>query len=339
MTSDDVPNLDEVWSDLTGYQRTAALKAAIELDVFTAIGAGRETAAALAARCGAAERGMRILCDHLLGRGFLVRDGDRYALSATGAAFLDRGSPGCIASAISFVTAPTIVAGFDHLTEAVRRGGTAVPVEQAVLAPDHEVWIEFARAMAPIARLTAMLVASVLATEGGPSRRVLDVAAGHGQFGIAVASQDLEAELVALDWPNVLAVAQENAAGAGLGARFRTLPGSAFEVEWGTGYDLVLLPNFLHHFDAAGGAEVLSRARAALAPGGRVAIVEFVPADDRRSPAVALSFGVTMLAGTPAGDVYTFAELRELLAKAGFTGGATLHDLAPSPQQLVVARA
>jgi 2-polyprenyl-3-methyl-5-hydroxy-6-metoxy-1,4-benzoquinol methylase len=337
--ANDEPNLDDVWDDLTGYQRTAALKAAVELDVFTAIGAGAETAAALAARCGTAERGMRILCDHLVGRGLLVRDGERYALGATAAAFLDGNSPACLASAVSFITAPAITTGFDHLTEAVRRGGTAVPADQGVLAPEHDVWIEFARAMAPLAKMTGMLMANALAADGRPCRRILDVAAGHGQFGIAVASQHPEAELVALDWANVLTVARENATAAGLAERFRTIAGSAFEVDWGTGYDLVLLPNFLHHFDAAGCADVLSRARAALAPGGRVAIVDFVPADDRRSPAVALSFGITMLAGTPGGDVYTFADLRELLAKAGFGGGATLHDLAPSPQQLVLARA
>src|SRR5437667_349702 len=87
------------------------------------------------------------------------------------------------------------------------------------------------------------------AETAGEPWKVLDIAAGHGLFGIAVARQNPNSQIVALDWSNVLAVAQENARAAGLGDRYHTLPGSAFEVDYGGDYDLVLLTNFLHHFD------------------------------------------------------------------------------------------
>jgi len=334
MATDD-PSIELLWNTFTGYQRTFALKAAIELDVFTHIGAGAVTVDALAARCHAAPRGLRALLNHLTMDGFLTRDRDAYGLSPTAKAFLDRSSPGYLGSGITFVASPMILEGFTRLTDAVRRGGTAVPNEGA-LAPEHPVWIEFARAMAPLAGMTAFLLGNLLDAEQAPPWKLLDVAAGHGLFGITLARLNPNAEVTALDWRNVLAVAEENARLAGVASRFRTLPGSAFDVGWGDGYDLVLLPNFLHHFDPPTCERLLAKAHAALAPGGRVVIVEFVPDDDRMGPADAVRFGLVMLAATAGGDAYTFPELSAMLRNTGFDR-PTLHELAPSPARVVIA--
>jgi 2-polyprenyl-3-methyl-5-hydroxy-6-metoxy-1,4-benzoquinol methylase len=110
---------------------------------------------------------------------------------------------------------------------------------------------------------------------------VLDIAAGHGLYGIAFAKLNPQAKITAVDWRNVLQVATENAAAAGVGSRHRTIPGSAFEVDFDGTYDVVLLTNFLHHFDVPTCEAVLKRLHAALRPGGRAAILEFVPNDDR----------------------------------------------------------
>src|SRR5262249_9754873 len=107
----------------------------------------------------------------------------------------------------------------------------------------------FARAMAPLMRLPARLLADLVGGDGRQPLRVLDVAAGHGLFGITVAERYAQAHVTALDWPNVLAVAAENARAAGVAGRHALLPGSAFEVDWGGPYEVVLLTNFLHHFD------------------------------------------------------------------------------------------
>jgi SAM-dependent methyltransferase len=323
----DQPSLELVWRTFTGYQRTFALKAAVELDVFTQIGAGVTTVDALATRCQAAPRSLRMLLNHLVMDGFLTRDGEHYGLSATAAAFLDRSAPGYLGSGITFVASPMVVEGFLRLTDAVRRGGTAVP-DGGALAPEHPVWVEFARAMAPLAGMTAFLLANVLDAEHAPAWKILDVAAGHGLYGITLATLNPKAQVTALDWRNVLAVAEENAQRAGVSARFRPLPGD--------GYDLVLLPNFLHHFDVAGCERILAKAHAALAPGGRVVIVEFVPDADRSGPPDAVRFGLVMLASTAGGDAYTFPELEQMLRHTGF-GPATLHDLVPSPARVVIA--
>jgi ubiquinone/menaquinone biosynthesis C-methylase UbiE len=331
----DEPSLELLWGTFTGYQRTAALKAAVELDIFTHIAAGALTLEALATRCQAAPRGLRALLNHLVMDDFLVRDDERYALSPTAAAFLDRNSPGYLGSGITFIASPMIMEGFNRLTDAVRGGGTAVPNEGA-MAPEHPVWVEFANAMAPLAGMTAMLLANLLDIEHAPACKVLDIAAGHGMFGIVLARLNPQVHVTALDWKNVLTVAEENARRAGVSARYRLLPGSAFDVPFGDGYDLVLLPNILHHFDPAGCERMLAKARAALSPSGRVVIVEFVPDDDRSGPPDAVRFSLVMLAGTPRGDAYTFAEYRSMLRNTGF-GDATLHQLSPSPVRVIIA--
>ena len=335
MTHDE-PSLPLVYGAFTGYQHTAALKAATELGVFAHIAPGGTTVDALAAATKAAPRGVRALLNHLAMDGFLVREGERYILAPTAAAFLDPRSPAYVGSAITFLTSGMITEAFNRLTDAVQRGGTAVPSD-GTLAPEHPVWVEFARAMAPLAGMSAALLANLLDVEHAPAWKVLDVAAGHGMFGITLARLNPAVRVTALDWKNVLTVAEENARKAGVADRFRTIAGSAFEVPFGDGYDLVLLPNILHHFDPPGCERLLARARAALAPGGRVAIVEFIPDDDRTGPPDAVRFALVMLATTPAGDAYTFAEYRPMLAHAGFEGDVTLHDLLPSPARVVLA--
>ncbi|HZP43370.1 MAG TPA: methyltransferase [Candidatus Binatia bacterium] len=329
------PDFGLVFDLLTGYQRTATIKAAIELDVFTAIGEGADTVEALAARCAAAPRGVRSLANSLTALGLLEKSGDRYRLGATAAAFLDRRSPTYAGSAVHFIGSPMIAAAFATLTDAVRNGGTAIP-DDGTLAPEHPAWVEFARHMAPLAGMTAQALAAVLEADRAPAWNVLDVAAGHGLFGITIAEQNRRTTVTALDWPNVLEVAKEFARARGVADRFRTLPGSAFDVDPGTGYDLVLLTNFLHHFDPPTCETLLGRMHRALAPGGRVAIVEFVPNEDRVSPREAATFSLVMLASTPAGDVYTFGEYEQMLRAAGFSD-ARLHALDPMPQQFVIA--
>jgi SAM-dependent methyltransferase len=317
-----------------GYQNAAALKAAVELDVFTAIGEGLTDAGSIAARCDAAQRGIVALCDSLVVMGFLTKSSEQYALSADAAAFLDRRSPMCIAGIHDFLAAPELVAlAFQDPAGAVRRGGAP---GLANVAPDHPIWVRFARAMGPFMQLDAKLVAE---HAGGPApRRVLDVSASHGLYGIAFGRRFPECRVTGLDWTAVVAIARENAAAAGMSDRYDTIAGNAFEVAWRTDYDWVLLPNFLHHFDAASCTDILRRAHAALAPGGRVAIVEWVPNADRVSPPVPAMFAMTMLLTTPSGSTYTATELAAMLTKAGF-GAPEVTPLVPTPLTLLVARA
>ncbi len=156
--------------------------------------------------------------------------------------------------------------------------------------------------------------------------RVLDIAAGHGLFGIEIAKQNPQAQVTGLDWAPVLRVALKNAEKAGVKDRYDMLPGSAFEVEFGGPYDVVLLTNFLHHFDKPTNVGLLKKVRAALKPGGRAATLEFVPNEDRVSPPMPAAFAMTMLTTTAEGDAYTFSELSAMYDEAGFNGDEGASD-------------
>jgi SAM-dependent methyltransferase len=327
------PNPERIFTTLSAHERAAALAAAIELDLFTAIGQGAATAAELARQIGAAERGVRILADFLTVDGFLTKADGRYALAPESAAFLDRRSPAYLGTMAGFIGAPGVARRFERLADVVRRGGAEPNATEGSLAPSDPMWVAFARSMGPMVRPVAEMIAEAV----GPVRRVLDIAAGHGLFGIALARANPEARVVALDWPNVLEVAREHAEQAGVADRIELRPGSAFEVQFGDGYDVVLVTNFLHHFDRATCVDLLRRVRAALAPGGRAAIAEFVPDESGVSPPIPAMFSLKMLAGTPGGQAYTFTEHQAMCREAGFAS-VERHQLAPTPQTLVLAR-
>jgi hypothetical protein len=326
-----------VFENLQAFQRTAALKAAIELDVFRAVGQGPGDVGSIARHARASERGIRILCDYLVIIGLLQKMDGRYRHTPSSAAFLDPTSPSCLASIASFMANPSMRDPYEHLADIVRSGRTALPGEGSV-EPENPIWVLFAQSMAPMmAPLAGPLGKVVLESCTGPMR-VLDIAAGHGLFGIEVAKQNAQAHVTGLDWAPVLRVALENARKAGVQERYDMLPGSAFEVDFGGPYDLVLVTNFLHHFDVEACVGLLTKVRGSLKPGGCVATLEFVPNEDRISPPMPAAFSMTMLVTTAAGDAYTFRELAEMHMRAGFKD-ITPHPIPMSPHTIVMGRA
>ncbi len=326
-------SLETILDLFTAHYRTAAVKTAIELDMFTAIATGANNVPDLAARCGAAERGVRVLCDYLTSIGLLTKEGERYILGPDAAAFLDTRSPVCFASMVSAMAGDTVLEGLRRLTPAVRAGGTVLPAG-GVLAPDHPYWAEFARAVAPAGRFMGPLLATLLDVSGRGRMRCLDIAAGHGLYGIAVAAQNPQAEIVALDWPGVLTVARQHAEAAGVGDRYHTIAGSVFTEDLGEEYDLVLLTNFLPDFDATTCERLLARVYGALVPGGRAVALQYVLDDDRISKPVAAYLSLALLATTPGGDTYTFGDLDRMFRTAGFSQ-TELHEL--PPERVVIA--
>jgi len=322
-----------VYDAALAYQKTAALTAAIKLDILTLIDAGAATSDALAERTATSSRGIRILCDFLTVIGLLTKQDGAYSVTEPGKRYLDRSSPAWMGSAIEFFAAPEMLRlVLDDPVSYVRRGGSS---GLANLAPDHPVWLRFAKAMTPIARLTAKRAAAQLAI--GPARppaTVLDVAAGHGFYGIELARALPQVVVTAVDWPGVLEFASANARDEGVGQRFHTVAGNAFEVDWGSHFDLVILANFLHHFSPEECVTLLRKVKSSLSPQGRVCAIDFVPDEDRVSPPVQAMFAFWMLATTPGGDAYTLADLDEIARSAGFQG-ATARPLRPTPQSLI----
>lgn len=326
------PNPGLIFEMMNRYQHTMALKGAIELELFTHIADGATSFAEIAKRAKTSERGMRILCDYMTIIGFLTKQDGAYGLTPESATFLSKRSPMYMGTIADFLTNDTMVASFRDVAGMVRKGGTLLEGDGTVEA-DNPLWVEFARTMVPVVIIGAKMVAGMVGGSG--PKKVLDIAAGHGIFGISVAQQNPAARIVALDWKRVLEVAVENAQKFGVADRFSTIAGSAFDVDLGSGYDLVLVPNFFHHFDAPKCVGLIKKIRAAMNPGSLMATVEFVPNEDRVTPPNAAMFSMMMLGGTQGGDAYTFEEYDQMFREAGF-GASTMQDLAPSPQRLVL---
>lgn len=326
-----------VFEMMQAVQKTAALKAAIDLDIFRAVGQGPGDVASIAKHANASERGIRILCDFMVINGVLTKEGNRYKHTPSSAAFLDPASPACLASVAQFLGNDAMKEPLRTLAQVVRDGRTSLEGEGSV-EPENSIWVQFAETMAPMmAPMAGPLGAVVLEGRKGPMR-VLDIAAGHGLFGIEVAKQNKQAHVTGLDWAPVLRVALTNAEKAGVQNRYDLLPGSAFEVAFGGPYDAVLLTNFLHHFDKATCVGLLKKVNKALKPGGRAVTLEFVPNEDRVSPPMAAGFAMTMLTTTVSGDAYTFSELKSMYEEAGFKDVGA-NPIPMSPHTIVLGQA
>src|SRR5580704_2439599 len=194
-----------IFDNLNAHVRTSALRGAIELDLFSAIGEGNTSVEAIAKRIQASEKGTRVLCDFLTIAGLLTKKDQAYGLTIDSATFLNRHSPAYMGTAARFLANPLLTENFVDLASVVRKGGSLHP--EGTVEPENPIWVEFAHSMAPMMRMSAGLIAKIVAAEIPGECKVLDIAAGHGLFGIAVAVANPKAQIVAVDWAAVLAVA------------------------------------------------------------------------------------------------------------------------------------
>ncbi len=295
--------------EISAFERSLALRTAIEMDLFTQIGRGADTVPALArAAAKASERGIRVLCDYLTVCQHLSKRRGRYALTLNSRLYLTKDSPAYFGSVTKFLVSNEYVNAFCNLRGAVTRGG----------APSTRTnWTKFARWMAPLAGHVAEFAAVALRLKSAGPIRVLDVAAGHGLYGIAIAVQNPQAEIFALDSAPVLKVASGNARKAGLTKRYHPIAGDMFRKNFDGPYDLVLAANVAHHLDEKANVKLFGKVYAALKPTGKLVLLDFVVNDDRVAPPTEASFALHLLA-TGSQDVYTLKEYREMLRIAQF---------------------
>ena len=328
-------SFDLFYTTVNAYYRTAAVKAAIELGIFDVVGERGKTIAEIAQDRSCSERGVRVLCRFLVFIGFLKQRGDTFFMTREMSMFLDRKSPGYLGDSIDFLLSPYIIGAFTDLASVVRTGQIGLS-HDGVVADDHPQWVKFARAMEKMMSLPSMLLAEVADPQASRPIRVLDIAAGHGLFGIEIARRNPGAHVTFLDWGNVLEVARQNATNAGILDQSTFLPGNAFEIDFGEGYDVVLLTNFLHHFDEAGCVEIARKVHASLAEGGRALTFEFIANEDRVSPPLAATFSMMMLGTTPAGEVYAYSDMERIYRTAGYSR-VELRPIPPAMEKVIVS--
>lgn len=320
---------------MQGVQVSGIYKAAVELDVYTKIAGGAKTAANVARAIEAPERSTRMLLEALSCLGLLVKSAEGYALTPVAETFLVRGKPTYMGDVVQVFGSSMMWAGSEKIADAVRNGGTVMP--QHAETPEHSFWETFARSTAAIAMPAAMAMNGMLDDwmNGRERVRVLDVAAGSGLYGLTLAQRP-NVHLTALDWPNVLVETKQWATRLGADpTRVGYIAGNLFEVDYGGPYDLIVLSHVYHHFDAPTCESLTKKVAAALAPGGRVAIHDFLYDAELRNPMGAL-FAMTMLMWTHRGETYSAGQYEAWLRSAGLKP-AGVHASQGMPSSWVLA--
>lgn len=320
---------EAITAPLRAFMESRVLLTALELDVFTAVGAGATTAA-VASACGADAGATERLLDALVALGFLEKREGLFANAPLAARFLAGGTPDDSRDALEHNL--SLWRRWSTLTDAVRAGHAVSVPEMAERGDDWTV--PFIAAMHRGAAERAPLVVRAVGTQG--VGQMLDVGGGSGAYSIAFAraSATLRAEI--LDLPTVLPIAEGHIAEAGLAGRVSTRVGDLRTDPLGSGYDLVLLSSICHMLGPEENRDLLSRAARALAPGGRVVVSDFVLDEEGTGPRQAVLFSLNMLVGTPSGRSYRESEYREFFGEAGLVDVERVR--LPGPAHLVVGR-
>jgi ubiquinone/menaquinone biosynthesis C-methylase UbiE len=317
-----------IMEDLTGAWRSRALVAGVELDVFDHIAKGKRTAKEVAEAAGASPRGVASLLDALTAIGYLRKSGSRYSLQPASAAFLVPGKKpyvGAMAHALSLTWD-----AWKNLTDSVRSGRPAEAVNVAEKGKEF-----FPKLVASI--FPGNFAASTAAVSRLPQRerrkihKILDVAAGSGAWSLAFAQAIPQARVTTVDFPEMTPITRGFAEKFGVAARYEYLEGDLRHVDFGRDtFDLVILGHIVHSEGETHGKELLRKSYAALKPGGKLLIAEYVPNDARSGPAMPLLFGLNMLLQTEEGNVFTLREYRAWLKATGFRKVTTIPVIPPS---------
>jgi ubiquinone/menaquinone biosynthesis C-methylase UbiE len=282
----------------------AVLEASHELGVLDRLGRGPVDAGTLAGECGIGEDAARALLTALAAIGVLQPDG--------------HGAVQMVGGAFEFLD---LLRLWDGLAEGLRRRPEP-PADVPLGAEDR-----FPDTVQPLAAMCASASASFaehVISSGDTSelahgaRRVLDLGAGAAPWSLALAAADGRCVVTALDLPAVLPTTRQVVAGAGRGEQYRFVDGDLFTVDLDDGaFDLVIVGNVCHLFDDACNRTLLARVARWLAPGGIVAVIDFLCQEGRNGPRSMALYGVELVRRTVGGQVYPFSSYAGWLREAG----------------------
>lgn len=311
------------------YAPPLILEAALHHGVFDALDGGAKTLAEVSRATGASERGLAAIMNALVGFELLAKRGDKYALTPESAAFLVSTKPSFQGGLLKHISQQLLPAWL-HIREIVATGAPSAAVNQQ--KKGAEFFAQFVNDILPMSYPAAQDLAQYLRLDMMNGEvKVLDLAAGSGVWGIALAQSAPRVHVCAVDWAGVIPVTRKNAEKFGLADRFSFREGDLQEADFGSGYHVATLGHILHSEGEKRSRALLKKTFNALAPGGTISIAEFLVNDDRTGPPNGLIFAVNMLVNTDEGDTYSFEEIAGWLSEAGFVEARTLASRGPSP--------
>jgi len=329
------PNPSRLIEIAWSFAQPLAIDSAVQSRVFDVLDSGPKSLAEISKETGASVRGLAAVMDLLAHMKLLAKsDNGRYSLTPESAAFLVSSKPGYLGG-FFHQTATRLAEGFLKLPDVMRAGKPPEGLETE--SPDSAAFFEqLVVDIMPLAYPPAQKLAEVLGVARATRPvSVLDLASGSGVWGIALAQASPQVQVTAVDWPSVLPVTRRIAGRYGVAEQFHDLGGDLFQVDYGKGHSIATLGHILHMLGPDEDKKLLKKTFDALAPGGTIAIGEFVVDDDRGGPLVPLTFAVNMLLHTTNGNAYSFAEIRSWLEEAGFVNARL--QAAPGPSPLILA--
>ena len=313
-----------------GYAPPMIINAAVQHGVFDQLEGGPKSAEEIAATAGVPLRGIRAIANALVGFDLLAKDTDgRYILTPESAKFLVRGKPSFLGRLIVHTTVQ-ILPRWTKLPEAVEHGKPVGGVNNQ--EGGTEFFQQFVEDLFPLSYPAAQALAAELKVAASESPvSVLDLAAGSGVWSIALAQASPKVTVTAVDWPGVLEVTERMTARFGVTGQYTFVPGDLGLADFGHDHNVATLGHILHSEGETRSRELLNKTFAALAPGGTIAIQEFLVDEQRAKNTMGLLFAVNMFVATDDGDTFSFEEIASWLKDAGFVNPRQLNSPGPSP--------
>jgi SAM-dependent methyltransferase len=314
-----------------GYVPPLVLEAAVRHRVFDVLDSGPKTIAQVQKETGASERGLTAVMHALVGMNFLAKDKQGlFSLTPESSAFLVSTKPGFQGGLLRHGS-EQLIPKWLHLNKIVETGRPAASVNLEEAGGDF--FQQFVVDIFPLSYPAAQTLSRHLSADA--VARVLDLAAGSGVWSIALAQGSEKATVTVVDWPEVIPITRKTVSKFGLAERYSFIAGDLLQADFGSGHTVATLGHILHSEGRDRSRELLKKTFKALAPGGTIAVAEFLVNADRTGPLNGLFFAVNMLVNTDSGDTYSFEEISGWLKEAGFMNPRTVD--APGPSPLILA--
>jgi len=316
------------------YAPPLIISAAVSNKVFDTLATGVKTVEQVSKETGASARGLRAIMNALIGLELLKKDRQgKYSLTPESASFLVTNKPGTLAGFFRTIL-PQLVSRWLQLTEVARTGRPVTAVNEET--EGTEFFSQLVENIIPMSYGCAHKLGDHLKVGKAKNElRVLDLAAGSGIWGIALAEKSPRVRVAAVDWAGMIPTTKRITQKFGVGDRFEFVGGDLLVANFGSGYDIATLGHILHSEGEDRSRQLLKKTFRALKSGGTVAIAEWLVKDDRTEPLPSLMFAVQMLVNTEKGDTFSFNEIKTWLEEAGFKKVRKLD--APGPSPLILA--
>jgi ubiquinone/menaquinone biosynthesis C-methylase UbiE len=325
-----------------GFAPPLILQEAIRLRVFEVLEESAKTAEALSDAVKCSVRGVTFLADALVSLGYLKKNRKNYCNNRPRTSFILAGRNDEVDALIRktglqttyHATISDAIKPWLRLSEAVRTGLPVFNFDQEAAGSDY--YIAFAEAMFANSFRAASYFARKRTTgEYRKPRRILDLGAGSAAWSLPWALHCDQTRVTAVDWKQVLTVAEKITATLGVAGQYEFTAGDALEYRDKTPFDIIFIGHLFHAQGEERSRRILERCFGMLRPGGKIIVAEWLPRDDRTGPTHVMVYALAMLLLTENGNIFSYIQLRKWLTTAGFKNVRKIRIPAPSP--LIIA--